>query len=191
MSKKDNSKKQYSKAEKKEFHLRITLLLTSTLILIATFVISTVSINLYKSGLWGNYNKDYVVTYSNFMNKEDDVYYVYMYQSDCPNCEETKRTIVAYQRSDMMTKNAILYTYQLDKDLAKGRFLEYQYNESSGQMEPIDIIVGQTDKNQIKIASVPTLLMIRKQGGVNTVITYVKGHEAILKQLKVIINYTV
>lgn len=189
MSKKTNKQKQYSNVEKKEFHFRISLLLISSLILIITFTLATVSINLYKSGLWGDYNKNYLATYADFMEKEENVYYIYMYKSDCQNCEETKRTIVAYQRSNMMTLNAPLYTYKLDKDLEKGRLLQYEYNSSSGEMEPIDIIVGQTDNDAIKVASVPTLIMIRKQSGVNTVITYVKGHEAIQKQLKVIINY--
>mgnify|MGYP003289284045 CR=1 FL=1 len=189
MNNKNKKQKQYSNSEKKEFHFRISLLLVSTLILIITFTISTVSINLYKSGLWGNYNKNYLATYADFMEKEDEVYYIYMYKSDCQNCEETKRIIVAYQRSNMMSLNAPLYTYKLDKDLEKGRFLEYQYNSSSGQMEPIDIIVGQTEKESIKVSSVPTLIMVRKQSGVNTVITYVKGLDAITKQLKVIINY--
>lgn len=172
--------------EKAKQTKKINIAIIIGFLLIISFLTTVISINMYKNGTIGSYDSKYKTTYSEFMNKKDEVYYVYFYQGTCENCENVKSKIVAYQRSEMQELNAPIYTLNIDEDIEQGRFLEYDEN---GKLQ--DIIVGKTKASEIKLASVPTLILIRKQSDVNTVITYVKGVDAIAKQLQVTLNYTI
>ena len=184
----DNKKKKKKKISKEKIQKRnkiITLIvcIVSAIALIG-LTIFIISHNMYQTGQIGDYDNNYIVKYNNFMKQDENVYYVYFYLNEDTNCKNTKSTILSYQRSIAQKKNAPIYTYEVTKDLAN--FINMNDNYIS-----IANLQGITKNNyqEAKLGDVPCLALIRKQDGIQTIMSYVIGLESIDAQLKLNVNY--
>jgi len=180
--KKISKKEQKRKIEKRNKIISIILIVIS-LLSIAGLTLGLVLHNMYQSGKIGEFDSSYTVKYNTFMTQKENVYYVYFYIEDDANCKNTKENILAYQRSIAQKDNAPVYTYEISKDL-------YEFlNVSNGySVANLNGITRETYR-EAKLGDVPCLALVRRQDGMQTIMSYVIGQESIDAQLKLNVNY--
>lgn len=174
---KNNNKKNLINDEKLKRKRWKTFSLTVTLVLIVSIIFASIMIpiNLYNKGIIGDYEAS--IQYKEVMNQDEEKYYVYLYTNDSDYCDKLKPTILQYQRSDLQKTNCKLYTYNVKDDIKK-------------LVDGTENVQNVTSISDLRIVEVPILLLIFNLEGGNQIVSYVKGNEAITKQLNVILNYT-
>ena len=177
------------KVEKEEKYKKRNLYIKFTLILVLfvsiIFACIMIPINLYNQGLTGDYDSKCQLEYKEVLKQDEEKYYVYMYLDNSEYCQKLKPTILSYQRSDMQKTNCKLYTYNIKDDL-------YNLVDLYNGTENVQNI---TTMEELKITEVPVLMLIFQTTNESSqkvwrVVSYVKGNEAITKQLNIVMNYT-
>ena len=188
MSSKKQKKNTLSEKEKEEKYKKRNLYIKFTLILVLfvsiIFACIMIPINLYNQGLTGDYDSKCQLEYKEVLKQDEEKYYVYMYLDNSEYCQKLKPTILSYQRSDMQKTNCKLYTYNIKDDL-------YNLVDLYNGTENVQNI---TTMEELKITEVPVLMLIFQTTNESSqkvwrVVSYVKGNEAITKQLNIVMNY--
>ena len=181
-------RKKRNKKERERINKIISLSITLTsIIILLGLTIWLIINNMYKTGAIGDYDSNYTVQYNDFLTKKDNVYYVYFYIDEDANCKDAKSMILSYQRGKAQTENAPLYTFEVSKNLSD--FLNIQ--SASGSYASVANLVGVTRDTykEAKLGDVPCLALVRRQDGMQTIMSYVVGKESIDAQLKLSVNY--